>query len=100
MHQSLRLSLLQALTRAQVLGRYRLGHRGQRDTMLRRKRRSQACLSRRAGIGRAHHEHVEELTGHAPSISALPGLPSCVDESQRKKFDGASEISRMGIWQW
>ena len=35
MHQSLRLSLLQTLTRAQVFGGYGLGHSRQRDAMLR-----------------------------------------------------------------
>ena len=100
-HQSLRLSLLQGLTRPQVLGGYGLGHSGQRDTMLRRERRSEARLSDSAGIGRTHHEHVKELTGHASSISGLVGLPSCANAcSRRKKVDGASGISRMAIWQW
>ncbi len=98
-HQSLRLSLFQALTRAQVLGGYRLGHRGQRDTMLRRKRRRQARLPGWAGIGRTHHEHIKELTSHLASISGLQGLPSCAEACRRKKFDGAAEISRMGAWQ-
>jgi hypothetical protein len=80
--QGLRLRLLQTLPGAQVLGRDGLGHGGERNAMLGRQSRRQTCSTRRARIGRSHHEHVEQVPGHVWSVyrpfqSAKPqGPPS------------------------